>query len=167
VLLSTRVFLNVNHDYEIEPEVVLEGEQKSRKRNVAQTAGQTTATGEVGFAPLLVFDLWQRHLLRLLNWLQANPDQGSEVMEAVVRLLSGSKGEAGVVLDTRDWSTMTGCGCIGRFAPQERGAAKAVSAAAGGGGGQSGSYSDWLRAQLAPTVAHRDHTSHSISATLY
>lgn len=157
VLLSTRVFLNVNHDYEVEPEMLLEGNKSSnRKRAIAATANATTSNGELGFSPLLVFDLWQRHLVPLLAWLRTSPREGSEVMEAIVRLLSGSKSESesSIALDTRDWSTMVGCGCVGRFAPAVK--VKVGAAANWGLGGEDeappGTYAGWLRAQLAPTV---------------
>ena len=57
VLLSSRVFLNVHHDFELEPEIGLPGAppppQRARKK---LDAPQRWA---LGFQPLDVFDLWQ------------------------------------------------------------------------------------------------------------
>ena len=50
---------------------------------------------------------------RQLRWLAANPERGSDVLEGVVRLLSGSAQR----LQRRSWRSMAGCGCEGRYVP--------------------------------------------------
>ena len=150
-----------------------------RKRSVGATAGTATGLGELGYAPLDVFDLWQRHLARLVAWLQANPSQASEVMEATVRLLSGSNesvdthhARASSALATRNWRSMETSGCTGRFTPEPSAAAPADAAGGGPGAGGAdragwakqgeleaaaaaavakGDYVGWLRAVVSPT----------------
>jgi hypothetical protein len=89
-LLSSRVFINVHHDFELEPRIALQG-QKPQKR--AATAADSNPV--LGFEPLDVFDLWQRSLSKLMSWLHEHPPLGSEVMENIVRLLSGDDGKGG------------------------------------------------------------------------
>ena len=142
VLLSTRVYLNVHHDFELEPDEMLGQGKQTRKRALAATAHTSTSAGELGYAPLEVFDLWQRTLHPMLRWLASQPAQASDVMEATVRLLSGkSDGRAkegprtasaldGVRL-SRTWGSMAGCGCEGRFMP-------VGSSSSSGGGKEDG-----------------------------
>ncbi|KOO22777.1 conserved unknown protein [Chrysochromulina tobinii] len=169
MMLSTRVFLNVNHDFEIEPDVMtgLMGARtrKDRKRKVEVSAMMNTAMGELGYAPLDVFDLWQRHLHRVLAWLKANPEQASDIMEAIVRLLSGRdkgiKTQGGTRLVTREWASMKFTGCDGRYMPNSAATvanpARAAVARAGWGSendaeadaaARSGGYVAWLRVKV-------------------
>ena len=161
VMLSTRVYLNVHHDFELEPELMLTGRQP-RKRTIGATSHTATSTGELGYAPLEVFDLWQKSLHHMLNWLDANPEQASDVMEATVRLLSGRDGSShsAAPLVTRSWASMQGCGSEGRFTPipaeneaegkgganragwGSKAEAEALAAAAQGG------YPAWLRVRV-------------------
>ena len=159
VMLSTRVYLNVHHDFELEPELAL-SPSRARRRTAAATVHQTTAAGELGYAPLDVFDLWQRHLHRVLAWLTANPEQASDVMEATVRLLSGKEaaGKNAARLTTRQWESMAAYGCAGRYTPSSGAAganAKAGTAHRAGWGSEAeaeaaaaaaaGGYTAWLR----------------------
>ena len=109
-LLSTRVYLNVNHPFATDPPDSLSAAAASssssattmaaaaksvwplgRKGQGARDAGGGEAEGgeALGFEELEVFDLWQRHLGSTLSWLEQRPTQRSEVLEAIVRLLSG------------------------------------------------------------------------------
>ena len=95
----------------------------------------------LGFQPLDVFDLWQRHLGKSLRWLGAHADQASELMEAVVRLLSGEEGR---LLKTRVWRSLEGCGCFGRYVPEAASAEVEAELRAAAGKG----FEPWLRARL-------------------
>ena len=138
MMLSTRVYLNVNHDFELEPEVMLGGAPaKARKRSVGAAHHASTAGGELGFAPLEVFDLFQRTLHPVLGWLDRNADQASDVMEATVRLLSGREGgtlDGKARLQTRAWQSMEGLAAAAAQ-PAAAAADGEAGAAAGSGGG--------------------------------
>ena len=90
VLLSSRVFLNVHHDFELEPEIGLPGQPPPPPSKGPRKKLEGTQRWALGFQPLDVFDLWQAHLGRQLRWLGSNAERGSDVLEGVVRLLSGS-----------------------------------------------------------------------------
>ena len=85
----------------------------------------------LGFEPLDVFDLWQRELGGTLRWLHAHHGASNEILENVVRLLSGDmthKEERAVV---RAWAEIPISGCTGRFVPRAGGASGAVLGASG------------------------------------
>ena len=158
VLLSTRVYINVHYDFELEPEAMLGS--RHRKRTVAAAAHTSTAVGELGYAPLEVFDMWQRSLHRTLGWLSAEPEQTSDVMEATVRLLSGKERSA-KLLTTRNWQSMRGHGCDGRYTPDASGTTSGAPAGAAERAGwgseaeaeaaaaaKSGGYPAWLRVKV-------------------
>ena len=143
-LTSSRVFINVNHDFELEPEVDLQGRPtkgKDRKHAKHASSGGAGGGAGLGFQPLDVFDLWQRHLGKSLRWLGAHADQASELMEAVVRLLSGEEGR---LLKTRVWRSLEGCGCFGRYVPEAASAEVEAELRAAAGKG----FEPWLRARL-------------------
>lgn len=87
VMISTRVFLNVHYDFEVEPDLMLPSGKQRKKVSHDHTHG-VTAKGAIGFDPFDVFDLWQRNLNRTLGCLERDAAQRSEVLEAVVRMLS-------------------------------------------------------------------------------
>lgn len=134
------------------------GQTKGRKRAVTAQAHVVTARGELGYAPLDVFDLWQRHLHRVTAWLKANPEQASDVMEATVRLLAGNKDAAGPRLHTRQWQSMHGTGCVGRYTPSaapsspsskpERAGWGTEAEAEANAAAASGGYVAWLRVKV-------------------
>ncbi len=160
-LLSSRVYINVHHDYDLEPELGLPGHApRARKRGVGQRAGAV----ELGFGALDMFDLWQRHLGKSLRWLDAHPTQCSEMMEALLRLLSGQaapKGGAGAMV-TRQWRSLDGCNCGGRLVPDtaaDGAAASGDSVSRAGRGRESRAaeaeaskkgYASWLRWRISP-----------------
>lgn len=88
-LLSSRVYINVHHDFGLEPRLALPG-QKEKASKRSATVGSDEPP-PLGFEPLDLFDLWQRSLGGTMAWLKAHPTGGSEVMDNVVRLLSGEK----------------------------------------------------------------------------
>ena len=156
MLLSTRVYLNVHHDFELEPELMLQS-AKGRKRTVAATAHTSTTSCELGYAPLEIFDLWQRKLHDTLAFLGGDVEQASDVMEATVRLLSNRETSA-TQLSNRAWASMHGLGCEGRYTPSAK--EKTPSAAVGRAGwgseqdaeadaaARSGGYPAWLRVKV-------------------
>jgi hypothetical protein len=146
----------VHHDFELEPEIMMRG-TRPRKRTVAATAHSSTNACELGYAPLEVFDLWQRKLQLMHTWLAANADQASDVMEATVRLLSNRDSSAGGQLMSRTWVSMKGCGCDGRYTPQGAAQQGGSAARAGWGSeaeaqaaaaGKTGGYAAWLRERV-------------------
>ena len=88
-----------------------------RKGQGSRDAGGGEAEGgeALGFDELEVFDLWQRHLGSTLSWLDQRPTQRSEVLEAIVRLLSG---EPTAPVGGRRWVALPQLGCGGRYVPE-------------------------------------------------
>eukprot|EP01012_Entosiphon_sulcatum_P004402 TRINITY_DN11719_c0_g1_i1.p1 TRINITY_DN11719_c0_g1~~TRINITY_DN11719_c0_g1_i1.p1 ORF type:complete len:3283 (+),score=530.28 TRINITY_DN11719_c0_g1_i1:870-9851(+) len=95
-----------------------------------QQAQQRSAFSEIesplGVPHTELFDLFQAHRCRMVQWLRDNPGSCSEVMEAVVRVLTHTGGRAGIkrkserpadVPDHRRWQSMERTNCIGRFVP--------------------------------------------------
>ena len=155
MLLSTRVYLNVHHDFELEPELMLQS-AKGRKRAVAATAHTSTSSCELGYAPLEIFDLWQRKLHEMLAFLGSEAEQASDVMEATVRLLSNREGQT-AQLSTRSWHSMKGMGSEGRYTPVAKEKTSAAVGRAGWGSendaeaeaaARSGGYAAWLRVKV-------------------
>lgn len=154
-ILSSRVFINVHHEFNLEPRVLLPGQKdKGGAKRSATVEGELA----IGFEPLDLFDLWQRSLSRLMRWLHAHPQLGSEVMENVVRLLSGEGVKAptpiGQASQERFWMELPVRGCEGRFVPGPgggEGGGVAASAANGSGAlvrGGAEVYEAWLRAHV-------------------
>jgi hypothetical protein len=87
----------------------------------------------LGFEPLDVFDLWQRELGGTLRWLHAHHGASNEIMENVVRLLSGDVKHKEERAAVRAWAEIPIPGCTGRFVPRagQVGASGAVLGASG------------------------------------
>ena len=79
---------------------------------------------------------------RQLRWLAANPERGSDVLEGVVRLLSGSAQR----LQRRSWRSMAGCGCEGRYVPDTAKAEAETEAELRAAAAQG--FEAWLRAKI-------------------
>ena len=139
-LLSSRVFINVHHDFGLEPRTALHG---SKERGAGRKKGVFADFADaLGFEPLDVFDLWQRELGGTMRWLQAHPEESCDVMENVVRLLSGDKkGKDERLTSGRQWAELPIRGCAGRFVPGGGGLVAEggeIGLAGGGGGGGGG-----------------------------
>ena len=80
----------------------------------------------LGFEPLDVFDLWQRELGGTLRWLHAHHGASNEILENVVRLLSGDMTHKEERAAVRAWAEIPISGCTGRFVPRAGGASGAV-----------------------------------------
>ena len=171
-ILSSRVFINVHHDYGLEPRTTLDGAKAASKRS-----GTVDGDLTLGFEPLDVFDLWQRSLGDTMGWLHAKPDLANEIMENIVRLLSGDAGGGGgggggqqraadaPSQQVRVWRELPAAGCDGRFVPgggvdDAAGAGGGAAATAAGGAGaktRGGAevYEAWLR-QHVSTVSETE-----------
>ena len=111
-LVSSRIFINMHLvDMELEPELGLLG-TASRPRRRSLPGGESSPTG---FPPMELLDLWQRHVCKLLKWLQANQEEASAVLEAVAQLEPSMQRAE---LPKRPWRSLVGCGCGGRFVLQ-------------------------------------------------
>lgn len=68
-----------------------------------------------------LFGLFQKQRWKIFRWLQEHPDDANEVMEAVVRVvtLTGNRKKRydGQPLVTRQWASMEGINCRGRYVP--------------------------------------------------
>ena len=123
-LLSSRVFINMHHgdlDFAMaDAEAHAGSRQKNRRPSLADAQRGRPASSSsdhapvLGFPPLELVSMWQRHLGAMLRWLRAHPTQASEIMEALAQLEPvPSAGKADV--PRRQWSSMAGCGCAGRY----------------------------------------------------
>ena len=68
--------------------------------------------------------MMQSDLHNLKSGVQGPPplQESSEVMERLVRMLSGEENKAGsAALHTRRWLSLSGCGCSGRYVPDAGG----------------------------------------------
>ena len=133
-----------------------------------QAAEAAAADGAVNIAlgvpQTELFDLWQQHRAPILLWLKENPQQGNEVMEAAVRVLTftgtrmrefDADGKATDAPEPRRWSSMTGLGCDGRLVPdtEMEGSAEAASGGSKAKATRAAreqelaslSFEDWLR----------------------
>ena len=137
-LVSSRVFLNVHHDFEIEPQLGLRG-QKPPKRESKHS--KPSEIERLGFEPLDLFDSFASSLGSTLRWLEARPEECSQVLEGVVKLLSG---ETRTALQGEPWRQLTRHGCKGRFVP-ERGATAADLAAEEQADDSGLTFEVWLR----------------------
>lgn len=120
IMLSSQIFLYLNYRYDIE--VSPYDDVKDR----------TKADENVDESLLLpqteIFDMFQRHRRKVLNWLNENEEARNEVMEAVVRVCTrmGTRDEAANIpedlaaiaaQEDRKWVNLNRPGCNGRFVP--------------------------------------------------
>ncbi|KAL1530323.1 hypothetical protein AB1Y20_001232 [Prymnesium parvum] len=134
ILLSSRVFINVHHDFNIEPDLELAGQHRSRKRRAS--GNENVHESRLGYEALDVFDLWQSHLVKIVNALHGSPADSHTILDGVVKLLSGAQD-----VPSRQWRELPAMGCCGRFVP---GSAADVQF----DGGPSSDYETWLRANV-------------------
>ena len=81
-IVSSRVFLNVHHDFEIEPELPLRG-QTAPKR--AEKHVKPKVSERLGAAPLDLFDSFGVSLNTTLRWMADRPKETSALLEGVRR----------------------------------------------------------------------------------
>ena len=87
-----------------------------------------------------LFDIFTKHRKKLLTYLEANPKVCNEVMESVVRVvtLTGNRTKAKKAnLLNREWKSMLGYMCRGRFAPDTDASGNGAAGNGVAGNGQS------------------------------
>lgn len=112
-LLSSQVFLTINFKFDVD--ISLTGVD-----NKDRGGEEWHLRKELGVPQLEVFNLFTMHRHKVLSWLQKNPTECDEVMEAVIRIatLTGTRDiPKDRELKPRHWESMTRHGCVGRFLP--------------------------------------------------
>ena len=98
-----------------------------------------------------IFYLFQAHRRKLLDWMEANPTDRNSVMEAVVRVVTGTghrrpprsasadgTGPQTPGFTLRDWNSMQRAGCLGRYVPDTESDGKVHHI-------EADTYIEWLR----------------------
>ena len=158
-----------HEDLALEPELGLLGAANRPRKRSSPQGGEATVP-DLGFPPMEVLDLWQRHVCKILRWLAAHPERASAVLEAVAQLEPSMQTSP---LPSRNWRSMVGCGCVGRFVLQlppsdvRNESSSALDAAVD----PSAGYEAWLRSQVAeptsePSLLPRRLTIHEEPLTL-
>lgn len=112
-LLSSQVFLTINFKFDVDISL-FGGDNKDRGGE------EWHLRKELGVPQLEVFNLFTMHRAKVLLWLQKNPAECDEVMEAVIRIatLTGTRDiPKDRELKPRHWESMSRHGCVGRFLP--------------------------------------------------
>jgi hypothetical protein len=87
VLLSSQIFLTGRHDFFANDTPLRPGDFEFGKRATGlATTDIDPEEQELGLADTELFDLFQKHRLKVYKWLQSHPDDANEVFEAVVRI---------------------------------------------------------------------------------
>jgi len=122
-MLIAQQFLTVNYRYDVEVRHNY-GEGKGEKAERERADGRKRLDTRVDAGLLMpqtdLFDIFTKHRKKLLAYLEANPKVCNEVMESVVRVvtLTGNRTKAKKAnLLNREWKSMLGYMCRGRFAP--------------------------------------------------
>lgn len=142
VLILSQIFLNSRYNYGIDTS--MDGASSKRKKRGAFKEEHGTM---FGIPYTEIFDLFQSHRRKLLQWLEANPNDKNSVMESVVRVVTGTgkrrqgsaQGDPATPgFTSRGWNSMQRFGCVGRYVPdtESDGTTQKVEAK---------TYVEWLR----------------------
>ncbi len=117
ILLSSQIFLNTRHRYSVD----IEHEKKKEKILEAKDEDDDAepSSRQLEISEQELFDLFQRHRVKIERWLDANPEARNRVMESVVRVVtfSGTRTKAVDNFEARKWTPMEGKDCGGRLVP--------------------------------------------------
>lgn len=113
-ILISYIFVTVNFRFHVELD--LEKSNKKRKK----VDGDSDALN-LGISPTEFFSLYQKNRSKMIRWMDANPDQRDETMEAVVRVISltGTRNLPNNenFKKARNWCYPDLPGCLGRYMP--------------------------------------------------
>lgn len=146
-LLCAQVFLTINFRFDVDISVQLQQGQGGGADR--EKEDKDAVRRDLGVPQLEVFHVFTTHRAKMLAWLQSNPAECDEVMEAVIRTvtLTGSREvpkEAEGKLKSRHWESMTRKGCVGRFLPDTE--LKGVMEMIQNQAKLHESFEEWLRA---------------------
>ena len=116
-ILAAQVFLTTRYVYDID---VKPGEVNARKKLKAERDDEDE--GDLGIPDTEIFDLFQKMRWKVLRWLQQDVPQANECMEAIIRIVTftGTRDRfynADEAAPTRQWMSMIGRNCVGRYVP--------------------------------------------------
>ena len=150
--LCAQIFLTMNYRFDVDVKAD-DGAAVSGAKKTRATEEEDLTSG-LGIEQLEVFDLFQRHRYKIIEWLKANPTDCDEIMEGIVRVVtytgrrnepSASRGASGI--KDRHWESMMQPGCEGRFVPDtELANRKPIEATAGM------PFEEWLRLTTTQSV---------------
>ncbi|CAM9378337.1 unnamed protein product [Chrysoparadoxa australica] len=142
--LSAQVWLMVHYRFGLEPGEVGAAGKSRRRSSITETV-----TRALDVPPTEIFDMLAQHRNKLLRWLQANPQDCNDVMEAVVRIITrtGDRHHASGTdssFKSRDWKSMARVDCVGRFVPDTE-LVQGQLAEQESAGKLNISYTEWMR----------------------
>jgi hypothetical protein len=115
-LLCAQVFLTINFRFDVD--ISVKGDLRGMER---EKEDKDAVQRNLGVPQLDVFHVFTMHRAKMLAWLQANPAECDEVMEAVIRTvtLCGTRDipKGDHKMKSRHWESMARKGCVGRFLP--------------------------------------------------
>jgi len=115
--LSSQIFLTTRHEYDIDTPANADKKKEKEKEMAIEHS--------LLIPDVEMFDLFQKLRSKIMKWLKENPRETNKVMEAVVRVvtLTGTRvkataTESSELTKVRNWRSMTGRNCEGRFVPK-------------------------------------------------
>lgn len=113
-LISSQIFLSARYPFHLEV-----GKGKRMRRKMVNI-GTEAEMFDLGIAPMELFDLFQKKRGGIVRWLAKDSQQRSLALEAVTRIvtLTGRRIKAkDSALVDRNWRSLNGMHCGGRFVP--------------------------------------------------
>lgn len=124
--LCAQIILNSRHQFGV-------GKAASLDPDAPNAAAMESAAAVLGIPDTAVFDLFASQRSNVLHWLDSHPEQGNQVMEAIIRVvtLTGTRTRRfdRQQLQTRSWEPLSGRHCQGRFVPTAASSPNASAAA--------------------------------------
>lgn len=112
-ILASQIFLFNNYTFDVELDAQKSFSLFSRKE-------QEDIKNDLSISQVELFDMFQRNRRTLLAWLDCNPQERNEVMDAIVQMVEEgkkNKEEAELAHIARNWVPVDRAGYAGKFVP--------------------------------------------------